>query len=193
MDFTKLLMIGAGLFVVYMLVQNMNEDAVANEGVVQMTPGQMTPGQMTVGGAPQCVGDDPFATPIPGNPADFTGAAVDKVNWDGLGESQIAGALSKQYQELDASDLLPHSDIAQWADVYPGGIGNVESQNFLSSGFHVGINSVGQSLKNPNLQLRSEPPNPQSPVSPWLQSSFGPRYTSIYQQIVGWVKKYFSK
>ena len=38
----------------------------------------------------------------------------------------------------------------------------------------MGINTIGQSLGCGNLQLRSEPPNPQIQVSPWLQSSYGP-------------------
>ena len=44
----------------------------------------------------------------------------------------------------------------------------------LDAGFHVGVNSVGQSLRNANQQLRAEPPNPQVQVSPWMMSSIGP-------------------
>lgn len=187
-DFTKLLMIGAGLFVLYMLVQRMGDEPVENEGEVQVTPEASEPStapayqpsvgiEPPTGGGAEVGSDDPFAYPIPGNPADFTGAGVDRVNWDGLGESQLAGALSKQYQELTADDLLPHNDIAHWADVYPNGVGQLANKNFLHSGHHVGINTVGQSLKNPNLQLRSEPSNPQTQVSPWLQSSYGPDLT----------------
>ena len=43
----------------------------------------------------------------------------------------------------------------------PAGQGSLGDQNFLNAGFHVGINTVGQSLRNANLQLRSEPGNPQ--------------------------------
>ena len=56
----------------------------------------------------------------------------------------------------------------------PAGQGSVGDQNFLNAGFHVGINTVGQTLRNANLQLRSEPPNPQVKVSPWLQSTIEP-------------------
>ena len=44
----------------------------------------------------------------------------------------------------------------------------------LDAGFHVGVNTIGQSLRNANRQLRSEPPNPQVQVSPWQMSSIGP-------------------
>ena len=33
------------------------------------------------------------------------------------------------------------------------------------------VNTVGQTLRNANRQLRSEPPNPQVKVSPWLQTT----------------------
>ena len=118
--------------------------------------------------------DLPVQEPVPGSPEDVSGAGVARVNWDGLAENQLAGSLSKQYQELNADDLLPHNDMANWADIYPDGVGQLQNKNFLHAGHHVGINTVGQHLKNANLQLRSEPANPQIMVSPWLQSSFGP-------------------
>jgi predicted acylesterase/phospholipase RssA len=34
-----------------------------------------------------------------------------------------------------------------------------------SAGALIGVNTVGQSLRNANYQLRSEPPNPQVPVT----------------------------
>ena len=58
--------------------------------------------------------------------------------------------------------------------VVPNGQGNLGDQNFLNAGHHVGINTVGQSLRNANLQLRSEPANPQLKVSPWLQTTIEP-------------------
>ena len=45
----------------------------------------------------------------------------------------------------------------------------IRDQNFLNAGYHVGINTVGQTMKS-QLQIRSEPANPQVKVSPWLQS-----------------------
>ena len=72
-------------------------------------------------------------------------------------------------------DLLP-KDAANstWAQVNPAGQGDVKDQNFLNAGFHMGINTVGQTLRNPNYQLRSEPPNPKLNISPWNQSTIEP-------------------
>ena len=75
---------------------------------------------------------------------------------------------------LTSDDLLPKDANSKWAQVNPSGQGDVRDQNFLNAGFLVGINTVGQSMKNPNLQLRSEPPNPQLKVSPWNQSTIDP-------------------
>ena len=75
---------------------------------------------------------------------------------------------------LSSSDLLPNDANSLWAQVSPSGQGSLADQNFLSSGFHIGINTVGQSLRNANRQLRSEPLNPQVKVSPWQQSTIDP-------------------
>lgn len=44
-------------------------------------------------------------------------------------------------------------------------------RNFLDCGYHYGINTVGQSLRNANLQIRSDPPIPQVDIGPWSQST----------------------
>jgi len=75
---------------------------------------------------------------------------------------------------LTPQDLLPGDSNSTWAQTVPAGQGSLGDQNFLNAGFHVGINTVGQSLRNANLQLRSEPPNPQVKVSPWLQTTIDP-------------------
>ena len=78
---------------------------------------------------------------------------------------------------LKAEDLLPKEDsdsIKEFNTAKPHGEGILQGVNFLDAGFHIGVNTVGQSLRNANLQLRSEPPNPQVHVSPWLNTSIGP-------------------
>ena len=77
-------------------------------------------------------------------------------------------------QQLNADDLLPSDNSSLWAQVNPAGEGSLKDRNFLQSGYHIGINTVGQTLRNANQQLRSEPPNPQVKVSPWLQSTIEP-------------------
>tara|TARA_B100001094_G_scaffold275360_1_gene282850 strand:- start:37593 stop:38174 length:582 start_codon:yes stop_codon:yes gene_type:complete len=75
---------------------------------------------------------------------------------------------------LNPVDLLPSDQATAWSHANPVGKGALEDQNFLSAGYHVGINTVGQSLRNANMQIRSEPPNPVKKVGPWMQSTIEP-------------------
>jgi hypothetical protein len=76
--------------------------------------------------------------------------------------------------QLTAEELLPQDNSSLWAQVNPSGEGSLKDRNFLQSGYHIGINTVGQTLRNANLQLRSEPPCPQVRVSPFLNSTIEP-------------------
>ena len=76
--------------------------------------------------------------------------------------------------QLNPQDLLPGDANSTWAQVNPAGQGELGSQNFLNAGHHIGVNTVGQTLRNSNMGLRSEPPNPQSKVSSWNQTTIEP-------------------
>jgi hypothetical protein len=75
---------------------------------------------------------------------------------------------------LNPVDLLPADTNNQWAQVNPTGAGDIQGKNFLSAGALIGVNTIGQSLRNANQQLRSEPANPQIQVGPWQQSTIEP-------------------
>lgn len=76
--------------------------------------------------------------------------------------------------QLTPAELLPGNANSKWAQSVPSTQGELGDQQFLAVGFHVGVNTVGQTLRNANRQLRSEPPNPQVKVSPWLQTTIEP-------------------
>jgi hypothetical protein len=80
-------------------------------------------------------------------------------------------------EQLNPMDLLPEDTNSQWAQVNPKGAGDIQGKNFLSAGALIGVNTIGQSLRNANLQLRAEPPCPQVQVGPWLQSTIEPDLT----------------
>tara|TARA_B100000902_G_scaffold399938_1_gene473792 strand:- start:5479 stop:6033 length:555 start_codon:yes stop_codon:yes gene_type:complete len=71
---------------------------------------------------------------------------------------------------LGSADLLPAGNTLH-NEAVPSGQGALGDKNFLTAGYHVGVNTVGQSLRNANRQLRSDPPNPQVKVSPWNQTT----------------------
>ena len=85
---------------------------------------------------------------------------------------QVAGAANLPV--ANPSDLLPRDTNNQWGSLNPSGSGDLLGQNLLSATFLTGIDTIGNTMKNANLQLRSEPANPQLNVGPWNQSTFAP-------------------
>jgi hypothetical protein len=76
---------------------------------------------------------------------------------------------------LTSADLLPKdASESKWAQTNPASNGSLMDNQYLNSGYHLGINTVGTSLRNANLQLRSEPINSQTVVSPWMNSTISP-------------------
>jgi hypothetical protein len=74
------------------------------------------------------------------------------------------------------AELLPKDSNSQWAQLNPSGKGELANVNLLKAGYHIGIDTIGQTLRNANLQIRSEPPNPQLSVGPWNQSTIEPDF-----------------
>lgn len=74
--------------------------------------------------------------------------------------------------EIQPSDLLPMSqDVVDFSQQFPSGEEQVKDKNFLIAGYNIGINTVASSLKNANLQLRSDPYIPRQDTGPWNQST----------------------
>jgi hypothetical protein len=116
--------------------------------------------------------------PAPAAPAGKEGFADYASVGDAMAPVPMAGARKPQgcypREQLNPMELLPNDVNSQWAAVNPTGAGDIQGKNFLSAGALVGVNTVGQSLRNANYQLRAEPPNPQLQVGPWNQSTNEP-------------------
>jgi hypothetical protein len=72
------------------------------------------------------------------------------------------------------TELLPKDTNTEWAQLNPAGKGELANVSLLKAGQHIGVNTVGQSNRNANLQIRSEPPNPQTTQSPWNNTTMEP-------------------
>lgn len=72
--------------------------------------------------------------------------------------------------KLTAEDLLPKDTNALFAQLVPT-TGSLEGVNLIEAGYHIGVNTIGQSLRNANYQLRSDPPIPKFNVGPFLNST----------------------
>jgi hypothetical protein len=94
------------------------------------------------------------------------------------------------YQEnvLSSSELLPNGKVgADWAAVNPVGADDLKGQNFLQAGYHSNINIVGiaQTKRNQSYDIRSELPNPQSKVGPFLNTTIDPDPFKASRQLEG--------
>ena len=77
--------------------------------------------------------------------------------------------------QLTVEDLLPKDAAnSKWAQANPAGQGDAAGINYLTAAWQVGVDTQGSSLRNASWDLRSEPPNPQTPVSPFLNTTITP-------------------
>ena len=176
-DYVKLATIIVGSIVLFTVLSKYN--IMSNEGydanpllagvplVSQQGVGRIPAGTTAPYFAPQAV-----AAPL-------VAAAAPVASAETLGS--VAGAYADRPKDcfpkdqLNAEELLPKDPYNQWAAVNPDGQGDLQNRNFLSAGYHVGIDTQGSSLRNPSYDLRPAPSNPLTVVSPWGQSTITPQ------------------
>ncbi len=88
-------------------------------------------------------------------------------------------ACSNQTAIQNPAELLPKDTNSQWAQLNPAGKGDLANINLLKAGYHIGIDTIGQSLRNANLQIRSEPPNPIVNTGIFNQSTITPDFMRV--------------
>jgi hypothetical protein len=147
----------------------MNEASMEMSGETQEEKEKKNPNvAMPISGAPEMPSEATTAGKAEGY-ADLS---------DYEGPSQFGSAEPPQgcypRDQLVPSELLPKDPNSVWAQQNPMGTGSLKGKNFLSAGALIGVNTVGQSLRNANYQLRSEPPNPQVAVSVFNQTTIEP-------------------
>jgi hypothetical protein len=116
---------------------------------------------------------DATAPSAPGAPATVGIQAAEERPNDYANINEIQ-TMAPQSGVADSSALLPKDGNNQWAQLSPAGSGELQGINLLQAGYHIGIDTIGQTLRNANLQIRSEPPNPQMNVGPWNQTTISP-------------------
>lgn len=81
----------------------------------------------------------------------------------------------KQY---DAKDYLPKEINNNWFDTdFSQAKYNLNDDKLINTERYViGVNTVGQSLKNASYDIRGTVPNPKFTVSPWNNSTYEPDY-----------------
>ena len=81
------------------------------------------------------------------------------------------------------SDLLPSDANSQWGGLNPINGVNIQTPDLLQAGYHIGLDTIGQTLKNANLQLRSDPLIEKRDVGPWNMSTYEPDFGRVPLEI----------
>ena len=147
--------------------QAMSEQGVPGYKLNAMNPPQ--PGGAN-GAATGTCGQGTNYRPSAGLGRNESNASVSGITTNSFG---MPPSCSKQ-AVVDPKQLLPKDGNNAFSQMNPAGAGDIQNVSLLKAGYHIGINTVGQSLRNANLQLRSEPANPQLNVGPWNQTTIGP-------------------
>ena len=72
------------------------------------------------------------------------------------------------------NDLLPVDNNSQFSNFSMLNQENVVMPDLLDAGYLIGLDTIGQSLRNPNYQERSDPIIPKMSVGPWNNSTIEP-------------------
>lgn len=84
----------------------------------------------------------------------------------------------KNKLKFNAGDLLPREVNQDWfeTDFSHAQVGVDDANLVTTDRYIVGVNTVGNSLKNPSYDIRSAPPCPKFVVSPFLNSTIEPDF-----------------
>jgi hypothetical protein len=91
---------------------------------------------------------------------------------------RIINERSQKQLQFNNSDLLPNEVNKDWFESdFSNARIKIGNDNLINTDRYViGVNTVGQSLKNPSYDLRPSPPCPKVTVSPWNQSTIEPDF-----------------
>ena len=70
------------------------------------------------------------------------------------------------------AELLPKDQNSEWSKLNPISNSNPMIPDLLQAGSLIGLDTIGQTLKNANLQLRSDPVIVKQNVGPWNNSTY---------------------
>jgi hypothetical protein len=145
-NLSQVLMIVAAVALVYAFYNYSNGKGTILDAMRPMSPGEVN------GVAPSAEKEESGPAPA-----------------SGLVTSQPGQSMKASMQ--DPSELLPKDSNSEFAKSNPSGMGHLKGVSLLTPQEQIGINSVGQCNRNPNLQLRTDPNIPKRETGPWNQST----------------------
>ena len=162
---TKMVRLGlmlAGVFALYVLFTSYSSSKGALLDKAEELGGLGTPGPLSEQG------------PSMGSPHAVGGNAA---SVQGMQRRTPASQQTYSQTSLTSSELLPKGEIgASLPPAPPVAPPPLKGQNFLQAGYHSNINVVGiaQTNRNPSYDIRTETPNPQAKVGPFLNTTIDP-------------------
>lgn len=134
-----------------------------------------------------------FPTPSSSSPSSYSEATNHLASQPSVRETSAqhvvpapdSSSLSSGYNMRSVNapgDLLPSDANSQWAALNPT-VGAATTPDLLQAGYHIGLDTIGQTLRNANLQLRSDPIIPKSDVGPWHNSTIEPDVARVPLEI----------
>lgn len=141
----KIIVLAVLTYIVYLFLTGSNP--IKNTGILQMVP------QFNSSVPSAHVHDDVY-----------------KTNPNVLAHPQMSNPMvPAPMNDVQPHELLPRE--GGFAESNPMGQGHLSHKNFFESGHHPGLNTQSSTMKNPNLQLRSDPLIERRDVGPWNQST----------------------
>ena len=98
--------------------------------------------------------------------------ASQSLHADGVNPNAIPDR--KQKHGHDYKDFLPSEKKDNWFQSVTETMIDDSALIKVKAGHHIGVNTVGQSLRNATYDLRGTLANPKSVVSPWMNSTIEP-------------------
>lgn len=79
----------------------------------------------------------------------------------------------------DTTNLLPKTEGFDTCNFATVDAKNIQAPDLLEAGYHIGLDTIGQSLRNANQQLRSDPVISKVDVGPWHNSTIEADVTRV--------------
>jgi hypothetical protein len=153
------LVLGGVVVVAYLLSQYSSTKGLLGEGMEQLKDSLGVQGPLSDGG--------PMAKPVHSQGGNAQPS-------ESLQSRKAAGQSKYTESHLSGEELLPKGGLgASWAAVNPSSMGDLKGQNFLDAGYHTNtaVAGVSQTNRNSSWDVRSENPNPQVKVGPFLNTT----------------------
>lgn len=140
-----------------------------------LLPNTPAPSAKPSPGPPKCNGPDNY-DPFGGNGASLEDAFGADNDINVTPDVSAINIHQKENKNYDSKDFLPKETNPTWFDTSFAKYSLNDDQLINTERYVIGVNTVGQSLKNGSHDIRGTIPNPKFSVSPWNNSTYEPDF-----------------